>query len=253
MNFKIGLALALVLGLMGSSGCGNKDEDEAKVGNSPPLTNERGTATISGKVVLKGKAPAGEPIHFASDPVCLAQHPGMALDNTVQVDGKNGLINVLVYVKEGAGNYPAPSNAITLTQMGCQYAPHVFGIQVNQKLEILNDDPTFHNVHAIPVLNDAFNFNQMSKGVVTEKIFTKPEVPVRFKCDVHYWMHCMAGVFSHPFFAVTNADGTFQITSLPAGSYTLAAFQEKLGESDPQRVDLKDGETKTLDFTFSAH
>jgi len=106
---------------------------------------------------------------------------------------KNGLINVLVYVKEGAGNYPAPSNAITLTQMGCQYAPHVFGIQVNQKLEILNDDPTFHNVHAIPVLNDAFNFNQMSKGVVTEKIFTKPEVPVRFKCDVHYWMHCMAG------------------------------------------------------------
>lgn len=249
---RINLAVALVLSLMTSMGCGNKDEDEGSAGNPPAVTAQMGTAVIKGKVILNGKAPAGEPIQFSSDSCCMSQHPGIVLDETVQVDKENDLANVLVYVKEGAGNYPAPSGAVTLTQKGCQYIPRVFGIQTNQTLEITNDDPTFHNVHAIAVLNDSFNFNQLRRGVKTEEKFTKPEVPVRFKCDVHYWMHSMAGVFTHPFFAVTGADGTYQITGLPAGSYTLAAFQEKYGESAPEKVDLRDGEAVSLDFTFTA-
>ncbi len=245
-------AFTLVLGLLTSLGCGSKDEDELGGGNVPAVTAQMGTAVIGGKVVLNGKPPAGVPINFAADPVCMSQHSGKVLDETVQVDKKNDLVNVLVYVKDGAAEYPAPSGAVTLTQKGCQYSPHVFGIQVNQPLEIVNDDPTLHNVHAMPVTNDAFNVGQPSRGMKTEKKFAKPEVPVKFKCDVHSWMHCVAGVFTHPFYAVTGADGTFKITGLPAGSYTLAAYQEKYGESAPSKVDLKDGETKSLDFAFNA-
>jgi hypothetical protein len=132
------------------------------------------------------------------------------------------------------------------------YNPHVFGIQVGQALEIQNSDATLHNVHAQPVTNESFNVGQPNQGMKTEKKFTKAEMPVKFKCDVHSWMHCFAGVFTHPFFAVTGDDGSFKISGLPAGSYTIVAWQEKYGESAPQKVDIKDGEAKSLTFAFTA-
>ncbi len=249
------LVLLLITGLSLSS-CGKSDEDDLLAGGGSSSGSSglavMGTASVTGKVTLTGKAPQQAVLNFDADPVCKAQHSGTMRDETVVVDAKGNLANVLVYVKEGAGNYPAPSTGVTLTQKGCQYHPHVFGIQVNQPLEIVNGDNTLHNVHAMPVVNDAFNVGQPSQGMVTEKKFSKPEMPVKFKCDVHSWMHCMSGVFTHPFFCVSGEDGSFKISGLPAGSYTLAAYQEKYGESAPQKVDIKDGEAKTINFTFTA-
>jgi len=248
------LILLLITGLT-VAGCGKSDEDDLMAGGGSSTGSSAavmGTASVTGKVVLSGKGYPAAAIHFDSDPVCKAQHTGTTLDETVVVDAKGNLGQVLVYVKDGAGNYPAPSTGVSLVQKGCMYHPHVFGIQVNQPLEIVNGDNTLHNVHAMPVLNDPFNVGQPSQNMVTEKKFAKPEVPVKFKCDVHSWMHCVAGVFTHPFFTVSDPDGTFKIASLPAGSYTLAAYQEKYGESTPQKVDLKDGESKPVTFTFTA-
>ena len=133
-------------------------------------------------------------INFEADPVCKAQHSGTTRDESVVVDAKGNLANVMVYVKDGAGIYPSPSTGVTLLQKGCQYHPQeIWLIQVNQPLEIMNGDNTLHNVHAMPVTNDAFNVGQPSQGMVTEKKFTKPEMPVKFKCDVHSWMHCLSG------------------------------------------------------------
>ena len=61
------------------------------------------------------------------------------------------------------------------------------------------------------------------------KKFDKPEVPLRFKCDVHKWMGAYSGVFNHPFFAVTNDQGTFEIKNLPPGNYVIEAWHEKYG------------------------
>jgi hypothetical protein len=254
MNLNQCLVLLLAAGLA-VSGCGKSDEDDLTAGSASSGASASavmGTASVLGKVTLSGKAPEGAAINFDADPVCKAQHPGKTLDETVQVDAQGGLANVLVFVKDGAASYPAPSNGVTLLQKGCQYHPHVFGIQVSQPLEIVNGDNTLHNVHAMPAINDAFNVGQPSQNMVTEKKFSKPEVPVKFKCDVHSWMHCVAGVFTHPFYAVSDTDGSFKITGLPAGSYTLAAYQEKYGESAPQKVDIKDGEAKSVTFNFTA-
>jgi len=255
MNLRHYLVFILAAGLM-TAGCGKNSDDDLDAmggGNTGSASAAKlGTAVISGKVTLKGGAPKAELIAMDADPVCKSQHSGSVKDETVVVDAKNDLANVLVYAKDVSGSYPAPSTGVTLTQHGCMYTPHVFGIQVNQPLEIVNDDPTLHNVHAMPSINDAFNVGQPSQGMKTEKKFTKPEMPVKFKCDVHSWMHCFGGVFSHPFFNVTAADGTYKISSLPAGSYTLVAWQEKYGESAPQKVDIKDGETKSVDFIFTA-
>jgi plastocyanin len=187
-----------------------------------------------------------------ADPVCKTAHAGAVADETVAVDKKGELANVIVYVKEGAGNYPPPSTSVLLDQKGCMYKPHVFGIQVGQALEIQNSDPTLHNVHSMATVNDSFNVGQPNQGMKTEKKFTKAEMPLKFKCDVHSWMHCFVGVFTHPFYSVSGADGSFKISGLPAGSYTVVAWQEKYGESAPQKVDIKDGEAKSLNFTFTA-
>ena len=63
----------------------------------------------------------------------------------------------------------------------------------------------------------------------TTHTFDKPEVMVPFKCDVHGWMNAYVGVLEHPYFAVTDKDGKFSLKTLPAGTYTIEAWHERLG------------------------
>jgi hypothetical protein len=255
MNLKKYYTFLLMAGLVVAGCGGGGDEDNFGKGNgggtNTASTTALGTASISGKVTLTGKAPAAAIISMDADPVCKSQHASSVKDETVVADAKGNLANVFVYVKDG-GSVPAPATAVTLTQHGCMYTPHVFGVQVNQPIAIVNDDPTLHNVHCMATLNDAFNVGQPSQGMKTEKKFTKPEVLVKFKCDVHSWMHCFAGVVDNPFYSVTGANGSFKISQLPAGTYTLVAVHEKYGESQPQKVTVKDGEAQSVSFTFTA-
>jgi len=255
MDFRKLFPFALAAVLAAGAGCGSKDEDELMAGGGGGAAKAPaalGTASVGGKVVLKGKAPAASKISMDADPVCKSQHSGSIGDETVVAGAGGALQNVFVYVKEGAGSYPAPATPVLLDQKGCMYNPHVFGIQVGQPLQIQNSDPTLHNVHSMAQVNDGFNVGQPNQGMKSEKKFAKPEVMVKFKCDVHSWMHCFVGVLTHPFFNVTGANGSYKISGLPAGSYTLVAWQEKYGESAPVKVDVKDGETKPADFTFTA-
>jgi uncharacterized protein (DUF2141 family) len=81
------------------------------------------------------------------------------------------------------------------------------------------------------------------------KVFTVPEVMVRFKCDVHGWMSAYVGVMANPYFAVTGADGTFEITGLPPGTYTVEAWQEKLG-TQSTKITIAEHQTQTASFVF---
>lgn len=210
-----------------------------------------GSATLSGKVSLSGSAPAGQKIKMAADPVCLQQHKEAVTSQEV-VSSNGNLQYVLVYIKEGAqGGSPAPAQAVVLDQSGCMYQPHVFGIQVGQKLEIVNSDPTLHNINCQPKANKKFNIAQPAGSPKREKSFDQPEVGIPLKCNVHPWMVAYAGVFDHPYFAVSGQDGGFQIQGLPAGSYTVEAWHEKLGVQS-QKVTVADGETKEISFSFAS-
>ncbi|MEP6801907.1 MAG: carboxypeptidase regulatory-like domain-containing protein [Acidobacteriota bacterium] len=265
--FKRSLLLLLLVPALtlSSAGCGGKDEDaEADEDTTPTAKSAAaapasagapaaapaaGGATISGKVTFAGPSPAKETIKMEADAFCKSAHTTPVYTEEAVVNGNGTLDWVLVYVKDVQGKFPAPTTAVTLDQRGCQYHPHVFGIQAGQELKIINSDGTLHNIHALPKVNAEFNIGQPFPKMETVKKFDKPEVPVRFKCDVHKWMGAYAGVFSHPFFATTNDQGTFEIKNLPAGTYTVEAWHEKYG-TQTSSVTVGGSETKTVDFGF---
>lgn len=226
---------------------GKKPESVMAVKSVEAATS--GSSTLSGKVTLSGSAPAPQKIKMGADPACMQQHKDPVMSQEVVVNG-GALQYALVYVKDGiSGTFPVPEETVVLKQHGCMYEPHVFGIQVGQKLEIVNDDSTLHNINCQPKSNKKFNLAQPTQGMKSTKIFDQPELGISFKCNVHPWMAAYGGAFSHPFFAVTDSSGSFSLKGLPAGTYTVEVWHEKLG-TKAQSVTVADGETKQVSFSL---
>jgi len=265
-------ALALPIAVV----CGGGSKEEAPsfdAGNAPAATGTAATtttttttssaaapavatggATVTGKVTLAGNPPAMENMKMDADNYCKTNHPTPVKSQEVVVNN-GGVQWALVYVKSGlpAGNtYPVPAEPVMLDQQGCMYTPHVFGVRAGQKVKIVNSDSTLHNIHPLPAVNAQFNIGMPIKGMTQEKVFDKPELPpFHIKCDVHKWMSSYCGVFAHPFFAVTDADGNYKLTGLPAGTYVIESWQEKFGPQD-QTVTVTGSDAKTADFSYKA-
>jgi plastocyanin len=205
--------------------------------------------TISGGIRLEGTPPPSEPISLATDAYCMDNGGPTSRADVIANNG--ALQDVFVYVKDGLGNlkFPVPQTPVVLDQKSCTYRPHVFGVQVGQPMEILNSDSTLHNIHAVPVNNREFNRGQNLQGIKHTHTFTTAEVMVPFKCDVHRWMSAFVGVVEHPFYAVSGADGAFELKGLPPGTYTIEAWHEKLG-TQTQSVTIGPKETKSISFSF---
>jgi plastocyanin len=235
-----------------AAACGGAQQETPPA--QPVVANPVDPATagaITGTIRFTGTPPAPEPINRASDPYC--ERLGAATTETVVAGSGSTLQNVFVYVKDGLGDraFPVPSTTAVLDQKGCRYVPHVLGIQVGQTLEILSSDNTLHNVHAIPEQNREFNKAHQMAGIKHTHVFSTREVMVPFKCDVHRWMNAYVGVLDHPYYAVTGANGTFELKGLPPGTYTIEAWHEKLG-TQTQTVTIGEKQTSDVEFTFKA-
>lgn len=209
-------------------------------------------ATLTGVVKFAAAAPKMPAIQMSADPYCQSQHTTPATDEEVVVSPAGELANVFVYVKNVNGNFPAPTTPVVLDQRGCQYHPHITGLQVGQPLQIKNSDATLHNVHAMPNVNSQFNEGQPVQGMVSTKKFDKPElVPFKVKCDVHGWMKSYMAVMPHPFYSVSGMNGAFTIANLPPGNYTVVAWHEKYPQGLTQSVTVAASEKKESNFSFS--
>jgi hypothetical protein len=250
----VGISLAATM-----VACGGGSQDAAKPAESAAAAGgqkvDPATAgNVTGTVTIDGTAPKNEPIKMNADPVCVRENKSPQFQETYQVgaDGKS-LANVFVYVKDGLGNYvyDPPTDSPKIDQKECRYHPHVFGMRVGQSLEIINSDPTLHNIHAMPKANQEFNNGQPIQGMKMTHTFTAKEVMVPFKCDVHGWMNAYVGVLDHPYFSVTDPNGKFELKGLPPGTYTIEAWHEKLGTTT-QSVTIAAKESKDVTFTFKA-
>ncbi len=207
-------------------------------------------ATVTGVVKLEAAAPKEPTIQMGADPYCQSQHQTPVTDEEVVAGPGGELANVFVYVESVPGTWNPPSTPVVLDQKACQYHPHINAVMVGQPLEIKNDDATLHNVHAMPAVNSQFNVGQPVQGMTENHTFDKAETtPFKIKCDVHGWMKSYMAVMPHPFYSVSQTNGTYTISGLPPGTYTLIAWQEKYG---PQKQQITVGakETKTVNFSF---
>lgn len=209
-------------------------------------------ATLSGTITFTGTAPKERKIDMTADPSCYESNPNPKTEWFVLSNER--LANVLVYVTSNSlDNYSfePPSSAVVLEHKGCRYEPHVLGMQVRQPLSVKNSDSTQHNTHPNPKLNTEWNQSQGIGAAPISATFEIAEVLIPFKDNQHPWERAYVGVFSHPFFAVSDSYGNYKIEGLPPGSYRIVAWHEKLGEKSVE-VAFVPGESRHLGFTFSA-
>lgn len=219
---------------------------------APVAAAPTGTAVITGTVTVDGTVPEPSVIDMKAKPECAAH---TAKTDNLLVGADKGLKDCFVHISKGlTGKYSPPATPAVLDQKGCMYSPHVFGIMVGQDLEIRNSDPWSHNVNCkdVPPFNAAMVAGQAP--IAKKAWFKKKSIPASFACDVHPWMSAKACVVENPYYAVTDANGKFSITGLPAGKYTVEVWHERVPgltiAVSTAEVEVKDGETKTQDFQY---
>lgn len=154
------------------------------------------------------------------------------ITGSVVLTEKNGLpardaADVVVYV-EGARARRRPVKA-TMTMKGKAFTPHVVAVPVGTTVEFPNEDPILHNVFSVSGEN-RFDLQLYKRPKSGSWTFPKPGV-VRVYCNIHPQMSAIVLVTDTPFYAKTQADGSFRIEGVPAGHYTLRAWHERGGEA----------------------
>ena len=255
MKLRVALFLPLFFALV-LAGCWKKSpSEEPAVSQEPAAPAEpidpATAAEITGQVLFDGQAPARTRIRMEAVSTCVQANHEPVLSEEIIVNDNKTLRNVLVYVKAGLGNrsFLAPVEPVVFNQQGCMFRPHMLALVVGQKLDIKNSDDASHNVHPIARANREWN-QSMSPGAgdIMEQ-FSRPEVMIPVRCNVHPWMRAYISVFPHPFFAVTDETGAFSLRGLPPGDYTIEAWQEKFGPQD-QKIMVGPKESKAVHFTF---
>ena len=206
--------------------------------------------TVSGTVRVTGPQTVATRIDMAADPACLKMHPAPVMSDEV-VTGPNGALkNAIVYISEGIGNhsFDPPTIPAVFEQKACTYNPRILGMRARQTLRLINSDPTTHNIHPVPQNNREWNLSQPPGSSPIEESFAREEI-IPVKCNVHPWMKGYIAVFKHPYFAITNKDGMFELKNVPRGEYTSEAWHEKYGVLT-QKVTLETNQAKTLEFVF---
>jgi len=218
---------------------------------SPRFALAQSGGTIRGKIVFAGTPARSNLISMAKDPNCLKINAGKKVfEEALKLGTSNIVQNVFVHLKTGVPNqrYSPPADALVLDQKGCLYSPRVQGAVVGQNLKILNSDQTLHNIHSQSP-KYLLNIAQPIAGMTYNLPLKTEEVMLQFKCQIHQWMIAYIGVLPHPFFAVSDASGAYEIKNVPAGKYEVQAWHEQLGTL-VQSIEVKSGQAVTLDFTY---
>ena len=201
-----------------------------------------GGGAIQGSVLYHGPVKTRTVLPTKDKSVC-----GRMRKEPLIVVGDGGAVqDGVVFLKNVVAGKPWPTMSgggrPLLDQKNCKFKPHV---QVARpgKIDIVNSDPVLHNTHGYYGKRTAFNVAlPIQDGKVT-KILRSPG-EVRVDCDAHGWMLAWVYVVDNPYFAQTREDGTFSITDVPPGEYTLAVWQEELGLTEIPVVVAANGTTE---------
>lgn len=222
----------LLLGLLNADRAASAYE-EAKVDNG---------GTVTGTIKFSGSPPPRKPLEVTRDQEVCGKEPKTS--EALLVSPTRGIKNVVVYlegIKRGKAFSTAP---VELDQRGCWFIPHVVMVRAGQLFTLLNNDNVLHNFRtpatsANPALNKA---QPKFKRRLSIQIDNPDIIPVN--CDVHEWMHSVVVVMAHPYYALTGENGTFTLSDVPPGRYSVGFWHEVLGGQTREVVVTAGGEAK---------
>jgi plastocyanin len=206
--------------------------------------------TIRGRVTIVGKPPGNAVIRMGMDPKCAAMNAGkLVVQDAVAATVDGSLGNVFVSLQGTFPQTPVPAQPVEIDQRGCVYGPRVVGMRLGQTLRVRNDDDLLHNIHTSSAAGNSLDVSQPKAGLTYDYKPKAEELMLKIGCDVHRWMTAYVGVVSHPYFAVSGANGSFEIAKVPAGTHTIRAWHERFGEMK-KTVAVKPGGVTTIDFAY---
>lgn len=253
-SWGAGLGLAVVLGAGMLAPAGR--------GAGVALAADANTGTLKGVITFDGSIPEMKPLIAKGDKntkdaeVCAAD---AVPDESLVVDpASKGIANVFVYLNKAPAGYkaaPAPSEPVVFDQKNCKFIPHGLTVRVGQPVQVLSDDPIAHNTHTQNSQGKQFNHAVKAndrKGI-TLTYDKENRLPVKVVCDFHPWMVAYHLVQDHPFMAVTDAKGQFEITGLPPGDHEFIVWHERKGYLNRKySVSIKPGQTTEAKLSFAA-
>lgn len=199
---------------------------------------------------------------------------GDVTDPTWIVEPKTkGVANVVVWVDPPKGQYfPKPtkkswSDSVVIDQPFCTYVPHVVVLYpeyfdgtafqpTGQKLTIRNSSTINHGVRTSGRDNP-------SRGGITQPgqqlhfSLKLDREAIDIRNDVKRWMSAFAITLDHPYAAVSDAAGRFEIANIPAGvELSVVAWHEAKKRFVPaieggNKVRLDKGATKEIAFKIA--
>jgi plastocyanin len=185
--------------------------------------------TIVGEVKYAGDPPAPEKIDVTKDANICGADPKVS--PTLVVGANKGIKDVvasLPSIQKGKA-LGKPEKPPVLDQKNCEYHPYAQIIPVNTTVEITNSDDVLHNIKTRGGSKTSFNIAQPKFKRKLTVEFKNPEI-VQVECNVHGWMNAIIVVEDNPYDALTDANGSFKITDVPPGKYTVKVWHSKLGE-----------------------
>jgi plastocyanin len=174
------------------------------------LTQSASAGTIKGKVIAHGVKNAGD---------------------------------VVVYIDKIPGKtFSAPATHSKIDQRNMTFKPRVLAVLAGTTVDFLNSDDVLHNVYSPDKCDGKFNLGSWPKGQTKSMVFSNPGCFATLLCNVHPEMQGTVVVVETPYHAVTNSDGSYVIKGIPAGTYSLKIWHEKLHGTTQQVTVTDSGE-----------
>jgi hypothetical protein len=185
-----------------------------------PIEVQHG-GSIRGLVKFATESPPRAMFANHDEPNC----PGGIPQEHLFVNQENrGIKNVLIVLEIHQGK-PLKLTKTQLDNKGCRFVPRIQWAPKDTSLILINSDPALHNVHALRQDDTAFSVDLPPQGPPIRRPLVDTGL-YKIDCDHHLWMRAWIYVSEHPYVTLTNAEGRFELTDVPPGTYYLRAWHE---------------------------